>query len=63
MIAGLVAALSLLAALFAAPLVLGSYVLLEGAGRTATLLWLGLLTLLLLGALGAASLALLLTLL
>ena len=38
MSAGLVAALGLLTALLAAPLVLGSYVLLQGAGRTATLL-------------------------
>ena len=61
--AGLAAALGLLTALLAAPLVLGSYVLLQGTGRTATLLWLGLLTLLLLGALGAATLGLVLTLL
>ena len=63
MIAGLAAALGLLTALLAAPLVLGSYLLLQGAGRTTTLLWLGLLTVLLLGALGAATLGLVLTLL
>lgn len=61
--AGLLAGLGLLTALLAAPLVLGSQVVLRRAGRLATLAWLGLLVLLLLWALGGGAAGLALSLL
>jgi hypothetical protein len=61
--AGLLAGLGLLTALLAAPLVLGTQVVLRRAGRLATLAWLGLLVLLLLGALGGGAAGLVLSLL
>jgi hypothetical protein len=54
------ALLALLTALFAAPLVLGSFLVLQGAGPLARLLWFGALTALLLTVLLAAGGALLL---
>jgi hypothetical protein len=62
-IAALCVGLGLLAALLAAPLILASHVVLERSGGLVAALWLGLLILLLLGALGGGALGLALTLL
>ena len=61
--AGLAALVSIFAALVAAPLIIGTYLVLQDSGRWAPPLWLGLLTLLLLAAFGAGALALVLLLL
>jgi hypothetical protein len=58
--AGYLAILSLLTALFAAPLILGTFVVVPRGGTRALLVWFGLLTALLVVALGAGALALLL---
>jgi hypothetical protein len=55
------AALVILTALFAAPLVLGSYVVVQGASRRLQLAWFGFLTLLFVAGLGIGALALLVT--
>jgi hypothetical protein len=55
------AALVILTALFAAPLVLGSYVVVQGASRRLQLAWFGFLTLLFVVALVLGALALLAT--
>ncbi len=54
------AALVILTALFAAPLVLGSYVVVQGASRRVQLAWFGFLTLLVVVALGIGAFTLLL---
>lgn len=55
------AALVILTALFAAPLVLGSYVVVQGASRRVQLAWFGFLTLLFVVGLALGALALLAT--
>ncbi len=61
--ASLAAILAILTVLTAAPLILGSYVIAQGASRTLLLLWFGFLTMLLIAALGSAAVGLLLSLL
>jgi hypothetical protein len=62
MMAELMVIMGLLAALATAPLVLGSLAALQESGPVLTALWVGVLTLMLLGALGLLTLGLLLAL-
>jgi hypothetical protein len=55
---GYIALMALFTALFAAPLALGSQIVLQGAGKTLVVLWLGLLLTLLLTSLLAGAVAL-----
>jgi hypothetical protein len=61
-VAGYLAILSLLTVLFVAPLILCAYVVVPRGGTRALLVWFGLLTALLVVALGAGALALFLEL-
>jgi hypothetical protein len=62
MIAGVFGVLAILTVLVAAPLVLGTYVVVQQASSRLALVWLGFLTLLCIATLGAGGLALLLAL-